>query len=651
MNATIHAPELDPGLAWLNTDRPLRFAHELKGQVVLLDFWTYCCINCMHILPDLEHLEERFAGRPFVVIGVHSAKFDNEADRGNVRAAVQRYGIRHPVVVDDDMRLWRAYGARSWPTRVLVDPAGAIVTTVGGEGHRAEFESAIETQLEQHALRGTLAAAPLALAPDAVVRSPSGLSFPGKVLADRGTRESGSAQRLFIADTAHHRIVVASWPDASGRSTLLRVVGAGEPGRADGPAGTATFRAPQGLALARGKLFVADTENHLIRAVDLATWEVTTWAGTGTMTNDFAGGARGPAQGINSPWDLAVHGSRLLVAMAGTHQVWRFELGNAFGRAYAGTGREDLEDGPAERAALAQPSGLAVADDTLWIADSEASAVRGLDLREEKVFTVIGEGLFDFGDVDGAYPAARLQHPLGVAAWSGKVLVADSYNHRIKLVEPGSRTVASRLGDGKPGADDGHGGPRFFEPGGLAVAGDELLVADTNNHRIVWADLAVGAWREVAIEGLEPPVRADQEPAVGEEAAPAMLRREGGVTLAVDGGLPADTHPNPEAPLTLRVRAHGRTLFQATRTVAGFPVEFALPPAAVEPGAWRVDLSFAYCTEGDHAMCVPAQRAWRVAVTVADEGEGRLELEAAGAKAARPPRGPSPTVTSGGTPR
>ena len=633
MNATIHAPELDPGLAWLNTDRPLRFARELRGQVVLLDFWTYCCINCMHILPDLEHLEERFAGRPFLVIGVHSAKFDNEAGRGSIRAAVQRYGIRHAVVVDEDMRLWRAYAARSWPTRVLVDPTGAIVATMAGEGHRDELERAIESLLEQHAQQGTLAAAPLALTPDAAVRSPSGLSFPGKVLADRG------GGRLFIADTAHHRVVVASWPDEMGRATLLRVIGAGHPGREDGPAETATFRAPQGLALARGQLFIADTENHLIRAVDLATWEVTTWAGTGEMSNDRAGGGRGRRQGINSPWDLAVHGSRLLVAMAGTHQIWRFELGNALGRAYAGTGREDLEDGPAERAALAQPSGLAVAADILWIADSEVSAVRGLELVDERVFTVIGEGLFDFGDVDGAWPGARLQHPLGVASWGGRVLVADSYNHRIKVVEPGSRSVATRFGDGKPGADDGQGGPRFFEPGGLSVAGDELFVADTNNHRVVWADLVSGAWREIAIEGLEPPVLRESEPAPGEAAPPATLRREGGVTLAVDGGLPADAHPNPEAPLTLRVRAHGRTLFQATRTAVEFPVKFALPPAAVEPGAWHVDLSFAYCTEGDRAVCVPVQRAWRVAVTVAEDGEARLDLRAGRPEAAGPPRG------------
>jgi hypothetical protein len=380
--------------------------------------------------------------------------------------------------------------------------------------------------------------------------------------------------------------------------------------------------------VARGRLFVADTENHLIRAVDLATWEVTTWAGTGEMTNDRTGGGRGTRQGINSPWDLAVHGSRLLVAMAGTNQVWRFELGNALGRAYAGTGREDLQDGPAEEAALAQPSGLAVDGDRLWIADSEVSAVRGLDLVDERVFTVIGEGLFDFGDVDGAWTVARLQHPLGVASWNGRVLVADSYNHRIKVVEPGSRTVASLLGDGRPGADDGAGKLRLFEPGGLAVADDELLVADTNNHRVVWADLAGGAWREIAIEGLEPPARGEVGGDAGIEVAPVTLRRAGGVTLAVDAALARGFHPNPEAPLTLRLRADGRVLAQVTRTVAALPAEFALPPGAVEPGTWQVDLSFACCTEGEAARCVPVHRSWHVVVGVADDGADRLELRA-----------------------
>jgi len=411
------------------------------------------------------------------------------------------------------------------------------------------------------------------------------------------------------------------------------VIGTGAIGHDDGPAERASFHSPQGMAIARGRLFVADTENHLIRAVDLSSWEVTTWAGTGEMTNDRTGGGRGTRQGINSPWDLAVHGSRLIVAMAGTHQIWRFELGNALGRAYAGTGREDLQDGPAEEAALAQPSGLAVAGDRLWIADSEVSAVRGLDLVEERVFTVIGEGLFDFGDLDGAWPAARLQHPLGVAVWNDRVLVADSYNHRVKVVEPGSRTSTSLLGDGRPGADDGHGRLRLFEPGGLAVAGDELLIADTNNHRVVWVDLAGGAWREVAIAGLEPPAgRADETAAeVGRrEAGPVTLRPAGDIALSVDVALAPGLHLNADSPLTLRVRVHDRVLAQVTRTPAALPVEFLLPAAAVEAGGWDVDLSCAGCTDGEAARCVPVRLSWRVPVAVAEGGAERLELRAAG---------------------
>jgi thiol-disulfide isomerase/thioredoxin len=629
----VHAPELVSERGWLNTDRPLRLARELRGQVVLLDFWTYCCINCMHILPDLEHLERRFAGRSFVVVGVHSAKFDNENDPDHIRAAIQRYGIRHPVIVDDDMRLWRAYGARSWPTRVLIDPTGRVVASVAGEGGREELERAIESLLATHAAQGTLAAEPPAIHAEESVRAASGLSFPGKVLA---VREAPGLEggRLFVADTAHHRIVEATWPDTEGCARLVRVFGTGRPGRDDGPADRASFRGPQGMALARGRLFVADTENHLIRAIDLAAGMVATWAGTGAMTYDFAGGARGAQQGINSPWDLAVHGSRLIVAMAGTHQIWRFELGNAFGRAYAGTGREDLEDGPAERAALAQPSGIAVDGDVLWIADSEVSAVRALDLREEKVFTVIGEGLFDFGDVDGAWPGARLQHPLGVASWHGRVLVADSYNHRLKLVEPGSRTVSAWLGDGRAGTDDGRGGPRFSEPGGLFVAGDDLFVADTNNHRVVHVRLAGAAggaapdWREVAIEGLEPP--AAEHAAEAEESATALAARlpRAGVTLALAGSVPAGAHLNAAAPVTVRVRTEGRVLVQRTLTAERFPVEVPVPAEAIVAGEWTVELSFVYCTEGESAQCVPARHAWRLAVTPDDGAAERIDLMA-----------------------
>jgi hypothetical protein len=620
----VRAPELERGLTWFNTDRPLLFARELRGQVVLLDFWTASCIDCTHVRHDLEHLERRFAGRPFAVVGVHSAKFSNEAERRNVRAAVQRHGIVHPVVVDDGLRIWRSYGVRSRPTRVLVDPEGYLVDSVAGEGRRDAFESSIERLLDEHQRRGTLAA-PLRLRPERSVRSPSGLRFPGKVLADR------HGGRVFVADTGHHRIVVASWPDRSGRCEVRGIVGSGRPGREDGPAESARFRAPQGMALARGKLVVADTENHLIRAVDLHTFEVSTLAGTGEATRDRAGGHKGREQGLNCPWDLAADGGVLYVAMAGTHQIWRFELGTGVGRPHVGSGGEDLTDGVAEQAALAQPSGLALHGNRLYFVDGETSSVRGVDLANGRVFTIIGAGPLDFGDVDGPYPGARFQRCLGIAAWHDRLFVADSYNHKVKMVDPIARTAITVLGDGQPGAMQPGGALRLSEPGGLSISDDDMMIADTNNHRVVWAEWSGHVWRELAFEALEAPEIGEDQAIETMEATPVTLRAEATVRLLLDGALPADGYPNAEAPLTVRVRAGDRTLCQATRAGAPFPIEIALPGDALEAGEWTIEMAYAYCTAGAQSLCVPARQRWRVPVRLDSAGASELYLAATAA--------------------
>jgi len=622
VDARVRAPELERGRAWFNTDRPLRLSHELKGCVVLLDFWTYCCINCMHILPDLAYLERRFEKNPFVVVGVHSAKFTNEAERRNVRAAVQRYDIGHPVVVDDDLRIWRSYGVRSWPTRVLVDPEGYVVGAVAGEGHLDSLEHSIARLLDEHEKKGTLAREPLVLRREASVRSPSGLRFPGKVLVDR------HGGRVFVADTGHHRIVVAEWPDEAGRCEVLQVVGSGQPGRDDGPPELARFRGPQGMRIARGKLYVADTENHLIRTVDLHSYEVETFAGTGELGDDRAGGKCGTDQPINSPWDLAVEGGTLYVAMAGLHQIWRFELGTGMGRAFVGSGRENLTDGPAEQAALAQPSGLALHGNELYFADSEVSAIRGVDLAKEEVYTIIGEGLFDFGDVDGAYPGARLQHCLGVAAWQDRLFVADSYNHKVKMIDPVMRTSVTVLGDGEPGATSPGGGLRLFEPGGLSMADNELMVADTNNHRIVWAEWSGHVWREVAFEGLTAPQSEEIALQPATFVPNVTLRRGLPVRLWLDGALPQDGYPNAEAPIAVRVRVGDRTIHQSTRSGAPFPIEVDLPPDSLPDGDWQVDMSYAYCLAGAQSLCVPAHETWWAAVRFAEHGESEIHLTA-----------------------
>ena len=630
MSGNPRAPELNPDFAWLNTDRPLTFARELKGQVVLLDFWTYCCINCMHVLPDLAYLEEKYKDEPFLVIGVHSAKFDNEGHRQTVRAAIGRYEIHHPVIVDEGMSIWSEYAIRSWPTLVLVGADRKIVGAVAGEGNRDTLDEAIAGALAAGRAAGALAPGPLTLEREGTVRPATGLAFPGKVLA--------GGEQLFIADSNHSRVVVATLPDDRGRSRLTRVIGTGAAGQEDGPADRATFHHPQGLALMDRTLLVADTENHLVRAVDLETWEVTTVAGTGVQGYDRAGGKMGRKQPLSSPWDLAVEGSTCYIAMAGSHQIWRCDLPMGFARALAGSGRENIVDGPTESAALAPPSGLSLDGNSLYFADSEVSAVRRIDLAAEQVHTLIGKGLFDFGDVDGPVAKAKLQHPLGVAAWKGRVFVADTYNHKIKWIDVEKGEIRTVAGTGKPGSGtpvaDGPAPASalaLFEPGGLHVGGDVLYIADTNNHRVVRLSLSDLKWSEVVIEGLEPPAQAVVEAGVGAavcEVVPTRLRSGASTEWKVRVHLPDGAHPSDEAPASVRVSRGDEVLLQRTMLGASWPLAFELPAQPAGAADLSVQVSFAYCHEGQ-GVCVPARTAWNVPVRFEDAGDVAAELTAA----------------------
>ena len=600
------ASDFDAGLGWLNTDRPLRLRDELRGQVVVLDFWTYCCADCMHVLPDLAYLEEKYQADPVTVIGVHSAKFANEASRQTIRAAILRYEIRHPVVIDNAMTIWRAYGVRSWPTIVVIDSTGHRQATIVGAGHRDEIDTAIATSLQQARASDTLAAGPLHLKREASVRAASGLKFPGKVLADAATN------RLFVADSNHNRIVIAQLPDASGRARVVQVVGAGQIGRDDGPADKATFHHPQGLAMGQGNLYVADTENHLIRAINMASYEVSTVVGTGERSDDRIGGGMGTKQGLCSPWDLCIEGSTLYVAMAGGHQIWRVDLPLGFARAVAGTGRENLVDGPAETSAFAQPSGICTFGGRLYVADSEVSAIRAIDLATKQVSTIIGEGLFVFGDKDGTHPKAKLQHPLGVAGWNQGLVVADTYNHKIKQVDPLNRSSRTLLGTGKPGASIDNGGIAFFEPGGLTVVGDEVFVADTNNHRIVQVHLVSKEWTEVMFEGLvgAQPLTDNDLPSYEEiRSEPVAIATNQAIELVADFTLPPGTHLSPEAPWSVSIVSEDSMLFQRTGRSDSMPLRVMIPQSSIRSQTtWHLLFSFAYCNEGEHGQCIPMQK-------------------------------------------
>ncbi len=485
--------------AWLNTDRPLSL-EDLRGHVVVLDFWTFCCINCLHVLPELEAVERRFEDEPVVVLGVHAAKFDHEKIKGEVARAVARHGIRHPVILDPDHALWQQYAVRSWPTVVVLDPHGRIALQRGGEIDRGTLGHEIATLLAEGRGQGVLAEQPVWRPRPVEATRPTGLRFPGKVRVAPGPRAQHEGAdplddgRLFVADTGNHRILecrLQADPEGAPTATVLRTFGG--PGEAlrDGHPDEATFRDPQGLAPHDGALWVADTGHHALRRIDLETGRVTTAAGTGSLGDGTVLPEDPTGMALRSPWDVELAEGVVLMAMAGTHQIWIHLMEDGRTGPLLGSGREAHVDGDPQEAALAQPSALRLWGHLLFFVDSETSSVRAYDFEAKRVGTLVGEGLFDFGDVDGSDPrAVRLQHPLGLAVAANHVFVADTYNGKVKRIElPGgvTRTVAGGL----------------TEPGGLDVAGPWLVVADTGAHRLVAVHRETGEVRPLPIAGID----------------------------------------------------------------------------------------------------------------------------------------------------
>lgn len=631
------APSLDGGTEWFNTSTEIDL-RELRGKIVLLDFWTYCCINCMHVLPDLKFLEQKYANQ-LVVIGVHAAKFDNEKDSDNIRNAILRYEIEHPVVNDSNGVIAGKYHFRAWPQLVLIDPEGQFVGLQTGEGIRDLFDTVIGKMVEYHRAKGTLDESPVRFDLERQRVEPGPLKYPGKVLAD----DAGG--RLFIADSNHNRIVVAS---LDGR--LLDVIGSGTIGRDDGPFESASFDHPQGMTLVGEILYVADTENHLIRTVDLEARTVKTLAGTGRQAQQRSTGGSLRRTALNSPWDVLHLNGMLYVAMAGPHQLWRHKLGSGTIEVFAGTGREDIIDGRRDACALAQPSGLATDGRLVYFVDSEGSAVRQVELRAGgQVTTIIGahdldrgRALFEFGDIDGSAAKARLQHPIGLAYHDGRLYVADTYNHKIKLVDPGRRTSETWLGTGTSGA--GLSPVQLNEPAGLSVAGNTLYIADTNNHRLLAVDLESRAARELVIDGLAPPSPVERPKTIEDEAeavavAAQHIRPGAALRFRIAFDLPEGFKLNQLGPLTYSLRAtedqslvapeklNVRGEAQKTDTEATIEV-----PLASQTGAATFELAvnYTYCRDGRGGVCRFARQVWSIPVELAADADAvEITLSAA----------------------
>ncbi|RZS91012.1 thiol-disulfide isomerase/thioredoxin [Motilibacter rhizosphaerae] len=582
----VRAPELT-GRSWLGTGGRALSLQDLRGRFVLLDFWTFCCINCLHVLDELRPLEEAYADA-LVVVGVHSPKFRHEADPEALAQAVERYGITHPVLDDAALTTWRSYAVRAWPTLVLVDPEGYVVAQLAGEGHALALGRILEEQVPLHEAGGTLRRGS---GPYVPAEAPATeLRFPGKLLALPGGD-------LLVSDSARHSLVRLS-PELE----VLQRLGSGVRGRRDSASTTVPeFAEPQGLCLLPPDVaaevgydvVVADTANHLLRGLRLADGRVTTVAGTGRQWMPAPDGST--AHDLSSPWDVAWWDDRVWVAMAGIHQLWTFDPRTGEAVAAAGTRNEGLVDGPAGRAWFAQPSGLAAAGDALLVADSETSAVRRVVRTPEgyAVETLVGQGLFDFGHVDGPAAEALLQHPLGVAADGDGVLVADTYNGAVRRWDSRSGSVSTVL--------DG-----LAEPSDVLPLGDgTALIVESSAHRVVRRSLS----SSTSVTGERS--RTQRPPT---DLAPGEVRLD--VVFAPPPGQHLDERWGPST--RLHVSSTPEALL---RSGSGRGAELSrvldLDPS-VGDGVLHIAATAASCDDegGESAACHVTQQDWGVPVRV-----------------------------------
>jgi thiol-disulfide isomerase/thioredoxin len=440
---------------WLNTSRPVT-AEDAKGRAVLLDFWTYGCINCMQVVPELKALEKEF-GDKLLVIGVHSAKFVGERDSDRIQAAAKRFGITHPVINDSEFKVWNAMGVKAWPTLVLLGPDGKEVGRYAGEGNK----DAIAAEIKKLPLTDTKAAVL-----EMKTEKKNGVSFPARVKYAMSTPKG---DMLLVADTGHNRILGMSLGSADQPGEGIVEIGSGEEGHEDGPIKSATFNHPRGMVSTTSGIYVADTGNHLLRYIDLKENIVTTVAGTGER-GLYPQVKDRPALEIPlaSPWDIALMPDEktLVIAMAGLHQLWTYDIEKKTVSTLAGTGAEGIKDGPANEASLAQPSGLALKENAIYFVDAESSALRVL--KNGKIETLIGTGLFDFGKVDGTYPKAMMQHPQGISISGDTIYIADTYNNDIRIYDIPSGQLSSK--DAK----------KLTEPADYLMRGKTTVTADGN---------------------------------------------------------------------------------------------------------------------------------------------------------------------------
>ncbi|MAU10114.1 MAG: hypothetical protein CL607_09855 [Anaerolineaceae bacterium] len=636
---TVAAPAFPDDVEWLNVDAPLTL-DGLRGKIILLDFWTYGCINCIHMIPVIQQIEETFPDE-VVVIGVHSAKFLNEGETENISQIVQRYNLHHPVINDDEFEVWRSFGASAWPTFAIVDPRGNMVALQAGEVPFEAFERYISGMIDYYDSLGTdeIDRTPLELALEGASDPGTPLRFPGKVLADP------DGNRLFIADSNHHRIVVADLTTYE----VLSVIGDGQRGFVDGEYNEVRFDQPQGMALGDGWLYVADVNNHAIRVVDLEAQKVRTIAGNGIMGTSlapFGTAFNAPREvPLRSPWDveLSPDGETLYIAMAGMHQIWSMNLATDSLQASIGNGREAQFNARLSNSELAQPSGLFLTGDLLYFADSESSTIRVADLANDSVAAVAGtpnNDLFDFGDIDGEYTVNRLQHPLGVTgtADGSQIYIADTYNSKIKLYDPETQETNTLFGQTGNGGyrDGGADVAAFDEPGGLDYVDGTLYVADTNNHVIRVIDLEAETVETVTFPNPEALViDSNSVTVVGGNAAEGGTIELDSQTIAAGDGelvmtlvLPEGYKINTLTSSVLEANSDSEAVTFTENAVAVEDTTVSMAANFAEGEATvSLELDVFYCEVENETVCLIERAAFELPVTVSEDGSEGIAIE------------------------
>ncbi len=526
-----------------------------------------------------------------------------------------RHGIDHPVINDSDFEIWQSYTIRAWPTIVLINPDGKIVDTQSGEFLAEIYPEKIKILIQDFIGNG-LDQAPFEIKPNRLTEPTRILNYPSKLLI-------GPQNTLFVADTGHHRILKIELDKTRLQGEVTQVFGTGHPGFVDGTEDVAQFHDPHGMALLDSRLYVADTENHAIRVIDLANGQTRTVAGTGQKAQgQFTMG--GPTEvSLRSPWALWAEDNILLIAMAGSHQIWALVDETRLG-IFAGTGSEALVDGPLQEASFNQPSDLSAGFNHLFVMDSEASAVRAISMDEApKVMTLIGQGLFEFGDVDGIGAIVRLQHPTGLSFHEGLIYIADSYNHKIKALDPTTAEVKTIIGTGEAGNLDG---PFFeatlFEPEGITAIDNYLFIADTNNHLIRVADLSTQTVDTLNLKNLHNLSPFSNLHSTAPIKLNPIFAKLGEISISVVLNLPRNFIFNLEAPHQINISVNDQTI--TANIIKNDLVCFEV--ALYEETDIEIELTLYYCEKVDKRLCMIYRKVLILPIKVGETEADKIDI-------------------------